>query len=156
MRIINKKVLLTLLLLSATFLVHAQSDSLLKSFINKNNFAIRSVQKQCVKSPQLFESTDLKELLQLQLVSVESFESNKETCKSAAFQLRKTCVDFLSKIDPKQLITYEVNTKELAYFSKSKEIKDSKSLVDKRLRSAVEKADFRNPNVFNDFVLNIK
>jgi hypothetical protein len=147
--------LLTSLFFLTFFTLRSQETDLLKTFINKNNFAIRSVQKQCILNQQHFNSVEIKELLTYQLVSVTLFESDKENCKSSAYDLRKKCLDFISKVDPKQLTYYKFNAKELDYFSNNSQLKNIDSFLSKTERERIDNCDIKNPQLFSNFKLNI-
>src|SRR4051812_21477536 len=75
----------------------SQNNDLLKAFVNKNAVAIRSVQKNSMKSPDAISPADFKELLKLQLISVKLFQTNKAASTAAAYKLREDCFTFLSK-----------------------------------------------------------
>ena len=73
----------------------AQTTLELKDFINKNNVAIRNVQKNMVRENNSSFASSFKELLKDQEAAIKLFNSDKKTSFYFASLVRKNCLDFL-------------------------------------------------------------
>ena len=138
------------------FTVRSQGTDLLKTFINKNNFAIRSVQKQCIAAPELFQLVTVKELLKYQVISVEQFSTDKKNCMASAYVVRKKCLEFFTAYSSAQLAVYSLSKDELTYFSTCSDLKNPDAFITPKLLQAINTVDEKNPYLFNDFTLAIR
>ena len=75
----------------------AQTNTVLKDFINKNDIAVRGVQKNSIKLTDQANEIYFKELLKFQIASVKFFDTDPEKSIAMAYLIREKCVDFLSK-----------------------------------------------------------
>ncbi len=150
-----KRLFILTAIISAS-IMSAQMDTLLKKVINKNNFAIRSIQKQCLVTPQLFETAAIKDLLKYQVISVDFYSSENEISKASAYALRKKCLEFISVNIPNQLAVYNLTRNEENYFSSSTDLKNLDTHLDKNKLKSINAVDENNPYLFNDFSLSLK
>src|ERR1700741_4493990 len=75
------------------FGLKAQTGDLLKEFINKNDIAIKNVQKNMIANNLSSYDSEFKSLIKKQENAVKSFSSNKEASASLAFEVREGCLD---------------------------------------------------------------
>ena len=92
--------------------INAQTNDLLKDFINKNNVAIRSVQKNALANGVSTFDSEYKELIKKQVVAVKTYSADKILSSSAAMSVRLACLDFLKKYAPGSTEYFEISAEE--------------------------------------------
>lgn len=153
-----KKVLpitLTFILLFLFSNIKGQNTAILKSFINKNNFALRSVQKHTIRLADDANTTFVKSILKLHLISIKLYETNIELSKQAAYQARMESIHFLQKNSNVPLETYKLNNKEKALFGTPRPIDSINNLLSGLELKTIEDADLKNPESLNSFITNL-
>ena len=138
--------LLTVLFLSSK----AQQSGLLKSFINENDIAVRSVQKYSINSTDPNSETTVKELLQFQIASVKLFNSDPAKSADVAYMVREKCSEFLTKNSKGSLDYLILTDKEKAFFSSPKKVDHINSNLDQSELQKVNAVDTKNPHLFDD------
>jgi replication initiation and membrane attachment protein DnaB len=155
MKIFTKTLVASLIFLSILS-VKAQDNKLLKTFINKNDIALRSVQKNAINLADANNQVNFKELLKSQIASVKLFDANPEKSAAIAYSVRKQCTDFLSKNSQGPLTYLKFSDSETEFFSSITPIDKANPYLTKSELKLVKEVDDKNPNLFNDFVLRIK
>lgn len=144
------------LILFFSFSIKAQENDLVKSFINKNEIAIRSIQKASMSNSELINAVNFKKLLELQIISVKYFNSNKKVSTTAAFKLRTMCFDYFSKISDFSDNYFKVSQEESVIFKSKVELKPLSAYLSSNENNTLNKLDFSNPLLFNDIKINIQ
>ncbi len=134
----------------------AQDTNLLKNFINKNDFALRSVQKNLINIASVENDANFIELLKLQIASVKLFGSDAEQSAAMAYNVRERCTEFLSKNTQVSLKFFKLSDTEIAFFTTKQPLKKINSYFNKSDLKAINALDVKNPNLFNDFIIRIK
>lgn len=142
---------LTFCLLTVSFFsIKAQQADLLKSFINKNDIAIRSVQKYSINSTDPVSETTVKELLISQSASVKLFASNPAKSADIAYMVREKCTEFLNKIPTASLEYFKLSDKEKAFFTSPKPVDKTSSHLNKSELQKINSVDTKDPHLFDD------
>lgn len=134
----------------------AQDNNLLKNFINKNDFALRSVQKNSINIASVENDANFKELLKLQIASVKLFESDSDQSAAMAYIVREKCTEFLSKNTQVSLKFFKLSDNETSFFLTKQPLKKINSYFTKGELKVINTLDVKNPNLFNDFIIRIK
>lgn len=138
-------------LLAVSFLsLKAQQNNLLKAFINKNDVAIRSVQKYSINLNNPSSESTVKELLQWQIASVKLFKSNPEKSADIAYAIRQKCTAFLTQNSKGSLEYLNLSDKEKSFFSSPKQVDNASSNLSKGELQKVNSIDTKNPHLFDD------
>lgn len=151
----------SLFLVALTCLVYtqnlnAQDASILKSFINENDIAIRSVQKHSINLTDPSAETIVKELLMLQIASVAAFESNSKQSADIAFAVRKRCSDFL-KINSKTSLEYLIFTdKERNFFKSPQPINEPDTYLSNDENQKIKSLNSKDPHLFDNLETRLK
>lgn len=132
------------------FSFKAQETGLLKSFINENDIAIRSVQKHSINLSDPANTNIIKELLQLQIVSVKLFKANPSKSADIAYLVRQKCSDFLTKNSKGSLEYLQLTDKEKTLFSSPKQVEKVNSNLSKSELEKINSLDTKNPHLFDD------
>lgn len=135
--------------------VKGQNNDILKSFINRNDFALRSVQKHIIKSGDTSIGL-VKSILKLQLISIKFYSSNVELSKRAAYQARKESLIFLERNAPQTLTDFKIKDKEVVVFGIQKPIDSADKYLSETEIKAVAEADANNPAAINSFITSLK
>lgn len=149
MKNLTKSVAMCLLLISFVGL-KAQENNLLKSFINENDIAIRSVQKHSINMADPANEALIKELLEYQTASVKLFKSNTTKSTDIAYIIREKCVDFLSKNSKTSLDYLTITDKEQSLFTSRKSVEKISSNLNKNELQKINSVDTKNPHLFDD------
>jgi hypothetical protein len=151
------KFTLTSLLVLTFFTLKSQDADLLKSFINKNNIAIRSIQKNSMSAPADPKNTEsFKELLKLQIISVKLYTSNKEVSASSAFKVREESLNYLTKNVKGSVDYFKVTDEDAKLFTSKTDIKSPNSFLTESELKSIETIDITDPKLFNNFTTNIQ
>lgn len=134
----------------------AQTNTELKDFINKNDIALRAVQKNSIKLTDQANEINFKELLKFQIASVELFNTDNDKSVAMAYIVREKCLDFLSKNVPGSIVYLKPTDKETLFFSTRKPLKKINSYFNKTEIQVINDIDVKNPFLFNDFNTRIK
>ncbi|MBP7808228.1 MAG: hypothetical protein KA163_02940 [Bacteroidia bacterium] len=145
-----KKTLAICLLAVSFFSLKAQEANLLKTFINKNDIAIRSVQKYSINLNDAASEATIKELLQFQIASVKFFNSNPGKSADIAYIVRQKSTEFLSKNTKASLEYLTLSDKEKTLFSSPKQVDKISSDLTKSELQKVNSIDTKNPHLFDD------
>lgn len=146
------KLIISALLFCAV--IKAQTKSELKEFINKNNIAIRAVQKNLLNETDQKKLTFFKELIKNQLAAVKNYDSNKNTSVHFAFLVREECLSFLKLYTKGSTEYFEISASEKA-FENSKVESNSKVLSASETKS-IGALDVTNPQSLNSLNLTIQ
>lgn len=155
MKIFTKKLLVVLILLSFIPL-KAQQDTLLKAFINKNDFALHGFQKYVIKLSDKENESEIKELLKYQIVSIKLFSTDLKKSADFAYIVRKKCENYLAKNTLDYVKYLKLSNYESAYFSGEKPTIEASSYLNKAEKRAIDALDIKDPNLFNNFSTRIK
>lgn len=128
----------------------AQNSDLLKTFINKNDIAIRSVQKYSINLNDPTSDAVIKELLIFQIASVKLFTSNQTKSADVAYTVREKCSDFLTKNSKGSLEYLKLSDKETAFFSSPKPVDKIDSQLNKSELQKINSVEVKNPHLFDD------
>lgn len=149
MKNLTKTLTMCLLAISIVSL-KAQEPNLLKSFINENDIAIRSVQKHSINMADPTTEAFVKELLQYQTASVKLFKSNASKSADIAYFIREKCVDFLTKNSKTSLDYLKLTEKEQSLFTSRKPVEKISSDLNKNELQKINSVDTKNPHLFDD------
>ncbi|MBA2614121.1 MAG: hypothetical protein H0U95_19320 [Bacteroidetes bacterium] len=155
MKIFSKTALASLLFLTF-FTSKSQDVDLLKAFINKNSVALRSVQKNSMKLTDAKAAENFKDLLKLQLISIKSYNTNKELSYSSAAEMREKSVEFLSKNSAGSTDYYKVTEEEKAKLGAKKTIQAANSYLSDAELKSIEAIDTKDPSLFNKYTIAIQ
>lgn len=144
------KTLTICLLVVSFYSLNAQQADLLKSFINKNDIAIRSVQKHSINSTDPGSEAIVKELLISQSASVKLFASDPAKSADIAYMVREKCTEFLNKNSKGSLEYFKLSDKENLFFSSPKPVDKINSHLDKSELQKINSVDTKNPHLFDD------
>lgn len=131
-----------------------QNVEILKSFINKNDFLLRSVQKNAILLSDNAHVGVVKSILKLQLISIKFYEKNKELSKKAAYQARQEGFIFLQKHTAVPFKTFEMTDKEKSFFGEQEPVYPDKQLSEAELQSVMT-LDTKNPAALNKFIITL-
>jgi hypothetical protein len=131
------------------FNTKAQNSDLLKTFINKNDIAIRSVQKYSINLNDPAIDATVKELLRFQIASVKLFSSNQNKSADIAYLIREKCLDFLTKNSNTPLEYFKLSDKETSFFSSPKPVDKIDSQLNKSELQKINSVDVKNPHLFD-------
>jgi hypothetical protein len=149
------KTLVTCFLLVVFSNAKAQESAILKSFINKNELAVRSVQKYSINLTGEAVNDNVKDLLKLQIASVKLYNSDPSKSADIAYTVRKKCGDFL-KINSKGSLEYlNLSDKEKAFFSSPKTIEKADSDLDPAELQKINSLNVKDPHQFDDLTIKI-
>lgn len=138
------------------FNLKSQDASILKSFINENDIAIRSVQKHGINLTDVAAETTIKELLMLQIASVASFETDPKKSADLAFAIRKKCTDFL-KTNSKTSLEYLIFTeKERKFFQSPQPINEADTYLSNTENQKVKTLNTKDPHLFDNLETRLK
>jgi hypothetical protein len=146
---------LTILLLFIFSTLGAQSNDILKGFINKNDFALRSVQKHTILSYSDASALAVRSILRLQLISVKYFVSNPALSKQAAYQARIESIKFLQEHSDVPAQTFSLKDKEISFFGKQELLKTTETYLEQKDLRSVSELDVKDPAALNTFVTSI-
>lgn len=152
---LTKSLALCALLLSF-FSINAQDSGILKSFINKNDIAVRSVQKYSINLTDPVTETNFKELLQLQMASVKLYNSNPSKSADIAYLVREKCTTFLTQNSKGSLEYLQLSDKEKTFFSSPKTVTNATSALSKKEAEKATSVNTKDPHLFDGLNTRIK
>jgi hypothetical protein len=135
-------------------IVKAQSSADLKEFINKNNVAIRTVQKNMLRENNTAYITTFKELLKNQEAAVKLYKSNKDASSHFAALVRNESLVFLKNHTTGSTEYFEITEIE-KNFLKSSSDTHAKILTSVEAKS-IEDLDAMNPQSLTNLTLTIQ
>lgn len=133
---------------------NAQTTDNLKDFINKNEIAIKSVQKNMIAQNISNYSDSFKELLIQQESAVKAHGSNKASSQAFAYSVRQKCIEFLKKNYKGSTAFYEITKDEESSFGKQK-LSTEKFLSDTELKT-IQALDVFNFQSLSNLTLTIQ
>ncbi len=145
------------LFLSALFfcaIIKAQTNTELKDFINKNNVAIRTVQKNMIRSTNNTYISVFKEIVKNQEAAVKLYSSNQKASCYFAFLARTESLDFLKKNTQGSTEYFEVSASEKAYAKSSSE--DNAKVLSVSEIKTIDSMDAMNTQSLNNLTLTIQ
>ena len=128
---------------------NAQNSELLKTFINKNDIAVRSVQKYSVNLTSEADADNVKEFLRLQVATVNAFKSNPQKSADLAYMVRQKCTEFLTLNSKGSLDYLTLSDKEKSFFSSPKQVEKFNSLLKKSELEKINSIDTKDPHLFD-------
>lgn len=132
----------------------AQSSADLKEFINKNNIAIRAVQKNMLRESNTAYITSFKEILKNQEAAVKLYTSDKDGSSYFASLVRNESLSFLKKHSEGSTEYFEITEAEKAIL-KTSTGNNSKILSSSEIKT-IENLDAMNPQNLNNLTLTIQ
>ncbi|MGZ3899301.1 MAG: hypothetical protein ACXVNQ_03080 [Bacteroidia bacterium] len=147
---------ITSLMLFLFSAVKAQNTEILKSFINKNDFVLKSVQKNSIGLTDKSGDVVVKSILKLQLISVTNYETNKELSKKAAYQARQEGIAFLEKNSAVPSATFKLTEKEKVFFGTQTPVTSIDEQVPAPELKSVGEMDTKNPASLNSFITRLQ
>ena len=132
----------------------AQTTTELKDFINKNNVAIRTVQKNMVRENNTTYSTTFKEMIKNQISAVSIYKTNKETSAHFAMLVRNESLNFLKNHTKSSTDYFEITESEKIVLKSNSE-NNVKVLSSSELK-AIEDLDILNTQSLNTLILTIQ
>jgi hypothetical protein len=138
-------------LLFISFLgLQGQGNEVLKSFINKNDVAVRSVQKYSITMNGSEAETKVKEVLKLQLASVKLFKKDPSKSADIAYALRQKCTEFLNTNSKGSLDYLKLSDKERSYFTSPKPVDQVNSYLNDKELNKINSIDTKDPHLFDE------
>ena len=137
-------------------LISETTTDALKSFINKNSVALRSVQKNSMKNPNSITADNFKNLLKLQLVSVKQYQANKAISGAEAYKLREECISYLSKNTTGSTDYYKITNEEKSAFGSQATVANPNSYLSENEIKSVESINISDPALFNAFTITLQ
>lgn len=141
--------LLVLSLSLACLSGHSQENKLLKEFINKNDIALRSVQKYSINLTDPSSNSFVKELLVLQVAAVKAYSSDIQKSKDISYLVREKCTAFLTKYSKGSLEYLQLSDKEQLFFSSPKTIDQANVRLSNQETQQIEALDVKDPKLFD-------
>ena len=135
-------------------IVKAQSSADLKEFINKNNVAIRTVQKNMLRENNTAYITTFKELLKNQEAAVKLYKSNKDASSHFAALVRNESLVFLKNHTTGSTEYFEITEIEKKFLKSSSDT-HAKILTSVEAKS-IEDLDAMNPQSLTNLTLTIQ
>lgn len=132
----------------------AQTTVDLKTFINKNNVAIRTVQKNMVRGNNSAYISSFKEILKNQEAAVKLYNTNKDASSHFALLARNESLAFLKKNTTGSTEYFEITDSEKPFLKSSSE-KNTTVLSADELK-AIEDLDAMNSQSLNNLTLTIQ
>ncbi|MBI3518271.1 MAG: hypothetical protein HY062_02795 [Bacteroidetes bacterium] len=146
------KLIISALLFCAV--IQAQTKSELREFINKNNVAIRAVQKNLLDETNPERIASFKELVKNQVAAVKKYDSDKNAGAYFAFLVRTECLAFLKKYTKGSTDYFEVSASEkVLEHSAGSSVSDVLSASEIK---AIDAMDISNPQVLKSLNLTIQ
>lgn len=144
-----KKILAICLLQILFYGLKAQNKEILKSFINKNDIALRSIQKQVIKSGTQESELLLSELINYQSIAVNEFDGNPGKSADIAYFVRVKCSEFLKdKATSTEYLKF--SDKETNYFSSHKSYVAEPSTINSAEMQKLKSLNIKDPHVFEN------
>lgn len=146
-----------ILLLSVLFFCttsKAQSSADLKEFINKNNVAVRSVQKNMLRENNSTFTSSFKEILKNQEAAVKLYSTDKEKSSHFALIVRNECLAFLKEHTKGSTEYFEISESEKSFLKSGTE--SNKKVLTSGEIQAIENIDALNPQSLNTLTLTIQ
>lgn len=143
------KLFLSVLLFCA--FVKAQNNTELKDFINKNNVAIRTCQKNMVRESNSAHASEFKSIIKNQLAAVKLYNSDKKASYYFAFSARVESLNFLKKHSQGSTEYFEITDIE-EKIEKSSSLDLSKVLSSDELKT-IEDLDVMNTQGLKNTIL---
>ena len=135
-------------------LVKAQTSADLKDFINKNNTAIRTVQKNMIRENNSVFIATFKEILKNQEASVKLYSTDKSTSSHFALLVRNECLAFLKEHTKGSTEYFEINDAEKPFLKTGTET--NQKVLSSADSKAIENTDALNPQSLNSLTLTIQ
>lgn len=132
----------------------AQVNLELKDFINKNNIAIRSIQKNMIAENNTAYVSDFKELIKNQQTAVKVFDKQNETSCYFAFLVRNECINYINKYNLGSVEYFNIIDSEKSLIQSVPSV-NKKNLTSTEIK-LIESMDVFNPNNLNNFILVIQ
>jgi hypothetical protein len=145
------------LLLSIFFfctLSKAQTSADLKEFINKNNVAVRSVQKNMLRENNNAYTATFKEILKNQEAAVKLYSTDKDKSSHFALLVRNECFAFLKGHTKGSTEYFEISDVEKTFLKTGTE-SNQKILTPGEIQ-AIENLDALNSQSLNTLTLTIQ
>ncbi len=131
----------------------SQTSADLKDFINKNNGAIRTIQKNMIRENNSSYVFSFKEIIKNQESAVKLYKTDQKSSTHFAFLVRTECLDYLKKHSENTATYFEVTELEKAFARSSGE--SIKILSPSELK-VVDQMDALNPQSLNNLTLIIQ
>lgn len=132
----------------------AQTTDNLKDFINKNIFAIRSIHKNMIAQNLNSYSDSFKELLIQQESAVKAYGTDKNASSAIAFNVRKSCLNFLEKYYKSSVSAFEITKEEQKNYGSHKLSSDN--ILSQTELTKIQSLDVFNSQVLNNLTLTIQ
>lgn len=135
-------------------LVNAQTTDNLKDFINKNSYAIKSVHKNMIAQKLNNYSDTFKDILIQQESAVKAFKSDRNTSSAFAYNVRRSCLEFLNQHYKNSINYFEVTSEEQQTLGAQK--KSSDKLLSESELKTIQSLDVFNFQSLSNLTLTIQ
>lgn len=132
----------------------AQSSADLKEFINKNNVAVRSVQKNMLRENNSTYIATFKEILKNQEAAVILYTTDKDKSSHFALIVRNECLSFLKEHTKGSTEYFEISESEKSFLKAGTE--SSQKILTPKETLAIENVDAMNPQSLITLTLTIQ
>ncbi len=133
---------------------NAQESTDLKEFINKNNTAIRTVQKTMLRENSNDFTTSFKEILKNQEAAVKIYNSDKSASSHLALLVRNECLAFLNGHTKGYTEYFEISNSEKTFLKTGTEI--NKKILSSAELQVIDNIDVMNTQDLNQLILTIQ
>lgn len=147
-----RQVLLFALMIFCTF-SKAQSNTELKDFINKNNVAIRTVQKNMIREGNSSYVASFKSILKNQEAAIKLYNTDKKASCYFAFLARTESLGFLKTHTKGSTEYFDITDAEKLYSKSSADL--AKTLSESEIKT-VEDMDAMSSQSLNNLTLTIQ
>jgi len=135
-------------------IIKAQTNVDLKTFINKNSVAIRTVQKNMVRENNSAYVSSFKEILKNQEAAVKLYNTNKDESSHFALLARNESLAFLKKHTTGSTEYFEVTDSEKTFLKSS--VEKNETILSSSELKAIEDIDAMNTQSLNNLTLTIQ
>ncbi|MES2566146.1 MAG: hypothetical protein V4565_04735 [Bacteroidota bacterium] len=132
----------------------AQTSSDLKQFINKNNVAVRSVQKNMLRENNSTYASSFKEILKNQESAVKLYKTNKDASSHFALLVRNECLTFLKAHTQGSTEYFEIADGEKTFLKSS--LETTTKVLTIAESKAIEEMNVMNTQELNTLTLTIQ
>ena len=147
---------LVALFILSSFGLSSQNADALKTFINKNDIAVRAVQKNIITTSNAKNTESFKELLKLQLIAVKPYRSDNGLSFNTAYKVREQSVDFLQKNTNRSVEYFKLTGEEMKSYNSQKLSELPTNYLTQNELNLIDGIDVKNPSLFNSFITTIK
>ncbi|MES2514818.1 MAG: hypothetical protein V4580_11770 [Bacteroidota bacterium] len=131
----------------------AQTPAELKAFINKNNVALRGVQKNMIRENNNSYTANFKDLIKNQEAAVKLYNTDQKASMHFAYLVRIECLVLLKKYSLGSTEYFEMSVQETSF---SRSLTDNSKALSLTEIKKVDDLDCMNPQSLNSLTLTVQ